>query len=378
MGKPKTKEKSSKPWACGFCKDGGAASSVLCGKCGLWFHVHCQSDFINKEFLNVIIQYEELKERFPTMALNMSLKWTCGQCFVKKQGEKKKMIDISKKLDHLTDKISNLQTQSSSYQNNPLTKVVVDVKKDFFPRVVIRPTTALTKKKSTTFLKELVIRQEVKLNKSVVDDDGTIKADCWDEEHVKKLQEGFKDNPSYNVVVPKLMKPRVKVTGGDDTVREATDDELIAWLIKQNNLPENSYVTVVKRYLSRKKKTTVIFEVDPFSKVILLKDDKVLLGIQRAPIYESIDVRRCGRCLRFSHSTRECTKVSISCGNCGQEGHKHSECKNLKFCVNCHDKNNKFHLNVKTNHQTVDKECSVLQDIIKSIKRRILTCSTSL
>ena len=68
-----------------------------------------------------------------------------------------------------------------------------------------------------------------------------------------------------------------------------------------------------------------------------------------------INILTCFKCYALeSHPTKNCQETKILCSECGQEGHRWSECRNpTKMCLNC-----------KGPHRTLAMACPIKKDLI--------------
>jgi len=370
---------------CSWCKDKGDKYEqwVCCDKCSLWYHLRCQ-DNITEELYNLLNAYNEIMERGKD-SLKMTtvrMMWTCKTCEKAPKTEAQLVADgiqaISRKIDRLTEDtfLSVNRFAALSYSDVAGGANVKQKPREFFPRLIVKPTITQESKISLEDVNKIVMAKGAKVTKKYVSKDGTIKLDCWDEKSMKLVEEGLKANKNYNLELPKMLMPRLKVVNLNEDVNDLDEIELAQSIISQNGLPDSSSVVVHKRYQNNKTGLyTVIIEVDPLSKIQLLRGDyqKVFIATQRAKIYEYVGVRRCGKCLKFSHGTVECQSEQV-CTKCSQTGHVSKDCKNDKHCLNCHEKNLKFpNLKIKSDHIVTDNQCPCYMEIVKNIKGRIMT-----
>ena len=68
-----------------------------------------------------------------------------------------------------------------------------------------------------------------------------------------------------------------------------------------------------------------------------------------------INILTCFKCYAMeSHPTKNCQETKILCSECGQEGHRWSECRSpTKMCLNC-----------KGQHRTLAMACPIKKDLI--------------
>lgn len=53
---------------------------------------------------------------------------------------------------------------------------------------------------------------------------------------------------------------------------------------------------------------------------------KIKISWARLRVDDFLDAPRCFKCQRYGHVAKHCTHKAITCGHCGKEGHKYSEC----------------------------------------------------
>lgn len=110
----------------------------------------------------------------------------------------------------------------------------------------------------------------------------------------------------------------------------------------------------------------------------LMMAQKVYIGAQRVSVVDYINVRRCGTCYRFNHSTKECDQEAKCCLRCGVSGHLIKDCTKPKpVCCNCSARNKDIideDRKYDENHLSIAKECPSLKELERSIRRRIDRC----
>ena len=179
---------------------------------------------------------------------------------------------------------------------------------------------------------------------------------------------------SYDIEKLKALKPRLKIVGMNE---EFSETEIIDKMKKQNNLPANADLKVIRmrKQTQRDGDTTVlIIEADASSFSCLMKDQRVNIGWDRCRVYEIIDVLRCFKCSEYGHKAAKCNKVTC-CPKCSQ-GHPVSECEsNVANCINCQNFNISAKLSaanhLKTDHPAWSSDCPVYQKQLKKSKFRI-------
>lgn len=142
-----------------------------------------------------------------------------------------------------------------------------------------------------------------------------------------------------------------------------------------NDLKDNPKLEVkcIRRYNKKfGDKETVILEVDPFTHRLLINREFVFIGHQKLKCYDHVNIRRCGKCLRFSHGTQDC-KLDKLCFKCGSNEHNVESCEQEMKCINCCDRNKKYGEAIDIKHNVFDINCPTYCNVVKSVKRRTYT-----
>lgn len=78
---------------------------------------------------------------------------------------------------------------------------------------------------------------------------------------------------------------------------------------------------------------------------------------------------RCHQCAGFNH-TKDICKNKLACGYCGKD-HQSNECdEETETSVNCLIANEKYSLNLETNHNVWSKKCVILKRKIDQASKR--------
>lgn len=172
------------------------------------------------------------------------------------------------------------------------------------------------------------------------------------------VEEKFGDK--YDVNLPKILKPRVKIFRVDGVAEENIVEELKdrnEWLSDS----EIEIKKVIKRQDERDKDFDVVLEVDQHSFDNLMDAGRVNLGWRTCKVIHHVHLTRCFKCCGYGHIAEKCTN-KLACSKCSGE-HKTSECdKNNNIqCVNCKVMNEKFKMKLDTNHRPFNSSCEVLK-----------------
>lgn len=404
---------------CGFCNDKGSKDDpmITCDLCEVWFHVRCQKNGMDKEMFEQFLILNKMIQNSGTK--QVALYFYCDKCILKDSSqvapntlkssqkaivEEIRQVVTENKLiiENLRDSIMKQEAIASRKSIGDLINPVQCVKnclpvnrvftnestakeshghaKRYYPRIVLHPVKKQTHDQSLKDLRWVLtskVKLRLKVRRTFKEKNGSIKVECEDLRTINIINDSFKVelNGRYRTVPPSLIKPKIKIMGVDEN-NYLTNDELIDSVISANNLlitGKNLQVRICKRYKNPNSNTeTVILEIDPLIAHLLGGRSNIFLGNQRVKIEEHFNVRRCGKCLKFSHSTSECDKKVKLCMQCGSDTHIKAECKNKFCCLNCKDRNEKLQLNLDVEHGILDRDCPSLQDIIKSVKRRTM------
>lgn len=187
-----------------------------------------------------------------------------------------------------------------------------------------------------------------------------------------KIKEAVKQKfgDSYDVDLPKIKKPRLRITNIDNDIhKEAIIDELKRHN-KQIQAFDFDFITAIEKTKRGFKSLDVIVEVNGSTHEKLLDIGVLHLPWRECKIYNHIYIKRCYKCCGFRHTSKICTKSQI-CSKCSMT-HRFSECKNNKIeCINCKNANKNFNANLPINHNAWSKDCLVLQRNISSLRNKI-------
>lgn len=147
-----------------------------------------------------------------------------------------------------------------------------------------------------------------------------------------------------------------------------------------SKIKENSECRVVRLWKTKRRSDILqaIVEIDITSyNIIMNSDDKhLIVGLDRCPVYDGIDLVRCFKCSSFNHSSKFC-KADMVCPRCSNN-HSLADCPDsaIDRCINCVNykalqlKGNQ-NVNIDCNHSSLDKNCVVYQSKLKSLKASI-------
>lgn len=152
-------------------------------------------------------------------------------------------------------------------------------------------------------------------------------------------------------------------------------DDVIGELKNHNELLKDceiTLVTVLNRKATSRQQTSndIVIEVNSATYNKLLDMQSLRLPWRECKIFEHIYVKRCYKCLGFSHIAKDC-KHEQKCSKCGGS-HKFSDCKSKKLCcANCHAANEKLKTKSDTKHHAWSNICPVYKRRIESLVKKI-------
>lgn len=149
-------------------------------------------------------------------------------------------------------------------------------------------------------------------------------------------------------------------------------DDVIGELKNHNELLKDceiTLVTVLNRKATSRQQTSndIVIEVNSATYNKLLDMQSLRLPWRECKIFEHIYVKRCYKCLGFSHIAKDC-KHEQKCSKCGGS-HKFSDCKSKKLC--CHAANEKLKTKSDTKHHAWSNICPVYKRRIESLVKKI-------
>lgn len=199
---------------------------------------------------------------------------------------------------------------------------------------------------------------------------GVIEIKCKNNSEQSKLHEiASKElGEDYNVIIPKLRNPKIRVT--NMSVKQNNVD-IIECIKKQNEFVKDAEMKVLHLFENKYNETYgAIVEVDPRSFNVLMKEQKIVIGGDKCHITESLSVLRCYKCCGYNHKSTTC-KNKKACLRCGGE-HEIKECTTSRAeCINCKVAAEKFGSKFDCDHPAWSKTCAVLRRNIEKEKHRV-------
>lgn len=183
------------------------------------------------------------------------------------------------------------------------------------------------------------------------------------------VEESYGQN--YDVRLPEIKKPRVRIMNVSDRVEE---ENLINEIKKMNSELKDvdmKLITVIKKRKQSNHSRDVVIEVSAEAYKKLINLGSIFLDWRQCRISEHLHVQRCFKCCGFSHISTECKSETQKCSRCAGK-HRFENCRNKTLkCTNCTLIIEKYGADIDSNHHAWSKECKVLQRKIETMRNRI-------
>lgn len=288
-----------------------------------------------------------------------------------------KLNDVEKKID-----TCNVQVRSNSSSNivsngthsTTPTYASVFKRSNVKPAVVIKPKKQQNSAKTLEAVTNKVTKSDLKVCGTRNVRDGGIVLRCENSTETMKAKQIINEKlgDDYEVILPKIKNPRLRVT---NLPIEIPEENITSELKIYNESIidiEMRVVTVLNRKATSSKTSSndVVIEVNGAGYKKLLDLKTLRLPWTTCNVLEHVYVKRCYKCLGFSHIAKDC-KGDQKCSKCGG-AHKYSDCKSKKLCcANCHSSNEKHKTSNKTNHHAWSKDCAVYKRRIETLMNKI-------
>lgn len=243
---------------------------------------------------------------------------------------------------------------------------------DMKPAVVIKPKQKQHSKKTMEEISKTFDKSQLKVCSTRNVHDGGIVLCCNTKTETMKVKEIVREKlgDGYEVMLPKIKNPRIRITNIDPDI---ADESIIPELKKNNeqiNDLEMELVTVIPKRIRGTISNDIVVEVKSESYQKLLEMSVISLPWRECQILEHFYIKRCFKCCGFSHIAQECRLEQV-CSKCSGS-HRHNACRSNKICCfNCKTSNEKYNLNLDTKHHAWSKECAVIQRRMSKLRNRI-------
>lgn len=247
----------------------------------------------------------------------------------------------------------NVNTQEKKTQN----KISDEINKT----VIIKPKQQQSSENTMNDIQAKIRPNDIKFESVRKTTNGCVIINCETTNECNKLKNkiSVELNEKYEIKSPELFKPKIKIFGMD----KSSDGDSICDQIKSNNRElANSELKLIKLTEDRNdaEKINGIFEIDSssFNKIMIKR--KVKLGWQHYKVGHHLNLMRCFNCYGFNHQKDECTNER-ACPECSGD-HEVENCDATeKCCSNCQRANQKFNIQMDTNHDVWSNKCEILK-----------------
>jgi hypothetical protein len=254
-------------------------------------------------------------------------------------------VDQQTKTEAVLAKIENCFDALKVEKTKPVTKTktFADVvkKQEYNPIVIIKP--KVDGQQST--VTESEIKQ--KIDPSVVPvcglksvSNGSVILRCQNKSQLQNCKNKIEQElgQNYNVVVPKVKQPVLKIVG---LTEMPSEEELIDKIIAQNSFLSLSNEIEVAELKQKDRKIYAAVRCDAEAYKEMLKRMKINIGWDRCRVYEHIHVMRCFKCAGFNHKAADC-RNELACAKCAGS-HGLTQCDSTQEkCINCMSVNKKI------------------------------------
>lgn len=285
------------------------------------------------------------------------------QQIVAKQQENETISSIANNLKALEVKVTKLEAGTISQTSKQTHTYANAVKRNAVkPSVVVMPKNKQQQAKKTFDDITMNVNSAMDVCGTRKIRDGGVVLRCNNTQDTMKIKQIVNDKlgDDYEVVLPKVKLPRLRITNIDPDLQ---DDDILAELIHHNpslEFMELKLVSAFKRKYRDNEFKDIVIEVNGATFKQLMEMRKLRLPWRECKIFEHLYLVRCYKCCGFSHKSVSCDKGQ-KCGSCAGS-HKISECKSKnKCCINCKTSNEKFKTKLDTKHSAWSKECQILQ-----------------
>lgn len=236
--------------------------------------------------------------------------------------------------------------------------------------VIVRPKTAQSSSETIKELNRKCNPNELNLNNVTKTKFGSVIIGCTSVEQQNVIKSRIESSISneYDVSIKSPLSPKIKIFGITEMMQANVMEDLLK---RQNPIFTQGDIKVLKIMQSENDKQlyNAIVQLDKLSFERVMKNQKVLINWDSCIIKEHYSIVRCHNCSGFNHLKSEC-KHNKACGRCAK-GHDTSDCdEETLACINCMSANDKYSLNLNTNHHVWSKKCEILKRKINRVSKR--------
>lgn len=205
---------------------------------------------------------------------------------------------------------------------------------------------------------------------------GGVVIGCDNEDETEKLKNEITEKlgDKYEVVVPKLKKPKLRIVNvnSDDISPEDSDGHIVDLVTRCNaiNRGDDFHMKILKTSVNKFKNVDIVLETDPGTHCALLQLTKIKIGWSRCPVFNHLGILRCYNCLGYNHFAKDC-KQDKACSACSGN-HAHKDCDSqVQKCINCERLKRSRKMNIDSGHSAFDRACPVYTRLVKTLSGRV-------
>lgn len=236
--------------------------------------------------------------------------------------------------------------------------------------VVVRPKNQQSSNDTIKHLNHKCNPNDLQLTNVIKTKSGSVIIYCDNPEQQSKVQSEIDKNISnaYEVDIKAPLVPKIKIYG---ITEELSASQIEALLKRQNGFIAQGDIKVLKVAKDWKDNDlfNAIVQVDKDSFEKLMQRKKVLINWDSCIIKEHFSIIRCHNCAGFNHLKVEC-RNDVACGYCSKS-HESSGCNEQAVaCINCIVANEKYALNLNTNHNVWSTKCEIFKKKLERASRK--------
>lgn len=291
----------------------------------------------------------------------------------------KMMQNMMEKVDNFDERLRKIESTanvSRTYDAQPSTSSsFVDIVKAGVPKsaVVVKPKQKQPSKTTMEQITTAVDTASVSVCNTRNARDGGIVLCCKNTADTMKVKEIVREKlgDGYDVTLPTVKNPRLRITNINTAI---PDDSIIDELKKYNDIIANDelkLVTIIPRKFRDSVSNDIIVEVKSDTYKKLLHAGALNLPWRECKVLQHLYIKRCFKCCGFSHTAQQCKQNNQYCSKCAGN-HKFDSCRSRRMCcINCKVANEKYGLNLNTEHHAWSKDCKVLSRRMQTLREKI-------
>lgn len=278
--------------------------------------------------------------------------------------------EIKSEIAHL----SNVNMNSTIIPNTTITSdtyAEVTKKRMIEPVVLVKPKKTQRCNDTRADLNSKGVSDEFQISSVNNIPKGGLEIQCNSAEEQKKVHDKVTKElgDKYQIIMPQLRKPKVRITNMSDKL---TESEIIESIKEKNMQYTDSEMKVICVYeMKNMDSYGTIIEVDTKTFNAMMEQEKINIRWNVCKVLDCVNVLRCFNCCGYNHKSTSCRNKK-ACLRCGGE-HLVKDCKsNQSKCINCKISGEKLKLKLDLNHPVWSRTCPILQKKIEIQRKQTL------